>query len=87
MKVLGAKEQLVKYVSCELIRKQSCICVYVCLLRQRERSVGHTPNGDQHSTLGMGVGVANMAKIIQTTCLFSEFFIISLSHFYSKNNF
>lgn len=49
-----AKGLLVQHVSYD--SNKSFICVYVCFLIQRERSMGHTPNGDQCSTLGMGMG-------------------------------
>lgn len=48
--------------------------MYVCLLKSRGRSVGHTPSGDQCSALGVGMsvgaGLAYRALIYYSNDLF-----------------
>lgn len=53
---LVQKNNLSNICPMTLIRKESFACMCVCFLTHRERSVGHTPNGDQCSPLGTGMG-------------------------------
>ena len=57
VKVLVQKHSLPNMYPVILIRRESFVCVYVCLLKNRGRSVGHTPSGEQCSTLGVGMSV------------------------------
>lgn len=83
-----AKGLLVKHVSYD--SNKSFICVYVCFLIYTEKGVWDTHQMVTSAQLWGwewgGGGKQRLLFISQITCLCSESFTISWSHFYFKNN-